>query len=111
MAKTTIGEPIPLGKIPSFTDSLEAENAPTKNPEATIDALRSDILPTMEAAAPMIEAQVALPSGGFSASQVIFDIMQTSWQASLMPAIAWTSYLAASWKALENTIQPEWPAR
>jgi hypothetical protein len=108
MAKTPLGEPIPMGDIPSITENFEAEKAPTKNTEATIDALCSDILPAVEAAAPMTGVEVALPSAG---SPVIFDIMQTSWQAAMMPAIAWTSYLAASWRALENTIQPEWPAR
>jgi hypothetical protein len=52
----------------------------------------------------------ALPAPTASPDDQWSEVFNSAWQLSLVPALTWTSYAAASWKAWENTWQRYWPA-
>ena len=57
------------------------------------------------------ETAPALPAPEPAATGEWFDLMTMGWQLTLLPAMVWSSYLTASWKAWENSQQPQWPIR
>jgi hypothetical protein len=59
MAKTAIGEPIPVGDLSSRTD-LALDTAKEETPTVAIDALRSDILSAETSSTIADAAQTAL---------------------------------------------------
>lgn len=111
MAKTPIGEPIPVGDPSSLIETPQLDGVTADNPAATIESLRSDILSADSMPATAGELEAPLPATEPSDGNGWFDLMQMSWQVALMPAMAWTSYLTTAWKAWENSLQPQWPTR
>jgi hypothetical protein len=111
MAKNLIGEPIPLVEPSPWDDDTQLKSDAPENPAATIESLRSDILPDERLLTAPSDTQADLPSPKSPESAGLFDVMQVSLQIALMPALAWTSYLSASCKAWENALQPQWPTR
>jgi len=111
MAKIPIGEPIPVGDLPSLTKNtppasptddnlsfLSENTQPAPVPADNLPALVAD----MQAPSPLPEAS---PMRGW------FDLMQTNWQLAMLPAMTWSSFYTASWKAWESAVQPQWPTR
>jgi hypothetical protein len=112
MAKTPIGEPIPVGD-PSFSadNNPKIDSAKIDNPAAAIDALRTDILQADAPLSPASETEAAFSAAEYPLLTGWLDATRVGWQVALMPAMTWTSYLAASWKAWETSVQPQWPTR
>jgi hypothetical protein len=108
MAKTPIGQPIPVGDPSSLIQNPSPEVE--MSPEPVIEALRSDIIPTEGFAAPTENALSTLPRNPPGEAGWL-DMMQVGWRLAFMPALAWSTFLAASCRAWENSLQPQWPSR
>ena len=111
MAKNPIGEPIPVGDLPSLTRDAKAASATTDNPSSQIEDIQPEPVPADNLPALAEDMQSALPSPGIYAGSGWSDLMQMSWQLALLPALTWSSFVKASWKGWESSAQPQWPAR
>lgn len=110
MARTPIGEPIPIGDLPSLTENTRPvsptdDNLPSVSKNTQPVAIPADNLP-----APVDDLQSALPSPEASPTSGWSDLMQIGWQLAWLPAMTWSSFFQASWKAWE-TAQPQSPTR
>jgi hypothetical protein len=111
MAKTPIGEPIPVGNLPSPSDdkqpaSVSAGKQPSLRENTQPALVAADNLPALiedRQSAP--SSPEADPASGWS------DLMQMSWQLAMLPGMTWSSFFKASWKAWERAAQPQWPIR
>lgn len=127
MAKTAIGTPIPRGDLPSLTEDTQSttassevfpsqtENKETPSETGNLLSLSLDAQPGFIIAdnlpAHVENMQAALPSPDTSPTSPWSDLIQMSWQLSMLPAVTWSSFYKASWKAWESAAQPQWPSR
>ncbi|UVC12484.1 hypothetical protein IHQ71_30010 (plasmid) [Rhizobium sp. TH2] len=111
MAKTPIGEPIPVGNLPSPIEdkqpaSMTADGLPSLRENTQPEPRPADNLPSLAE-----DVQSALPVSEATSVSGSSDLMQMSWHLALLPAMTWSSFFNASWKAWESAAQPQWPAR
>jgi len=109
MAKTPIGQPIPVGDPSSLTESAANETDQESSPMTSIEFQPSNVTPAEGYATPA-EDLAALPANPLGETGWL-DLMQIGWNLAFMPAVAWSRYLTASCKAWESSIQPQWPPR
>lgn len=109
MAKAPIGQPIPVGDPSSLSESSANELKKAPSLISPIDALPSNIMPA-QGLATQAEDAPALQTNP-SGKTGWLDMMQIGWRLALMPAMAWSTYLTASLKAWEDSLQPQWSSR
>lgn len=102
MAKAPIGQPIPVGNPSSLSQSFS--NEVSREPSLISSTIPAEGFSTGAEDAP------ALPTNSFGETGW-FDMTQIGWKLALMPAMAWSTYLTASWKAWDSALQPQWSSR
>jgi hypothetical protein len=111
MAKNPIGKPIPVGDLSSLAADEMPSTASTENPPFVTESSPSEpsIAGTIPALAESVQpapmASGAVPMRGWA------DFTEMSWRLAWLPAVTWSSYMEATWKAWERAAQPQWPTR
>jgi hypothetical protein len=111
MAKIPIGEPIPVGDLSPLTENTHPASPTDDNLPSLSKNTQPVPIPAANPPALVADTRSALPSPEASRANGWSDLMQMSWQLAMLPAMTWSSFYNASWKAWESAVQPQWPIR
>jgi hypothetical protein len=101
----------PLETCPSLTENTPPASPTDDNLSSLSENTQPVPVPADNLSSLVENTQSALSSPDASPTRRWSDLVQMSWQFAMLPAVTWSSFYTASWKAWESAVQPQWPTR